>query len=72
MKILRAGLAIILIIYSVPALLSGLDIYHGNEPDLSSEWIIMCVFFVMCIVLVLLNILELFKIKNQITTSTDK
>jgi undecaprenyl pyrophosphate phosphatase UppP len=63
MKTLRISLAVILIIYSVPVLLSGLDVYKGTEPDLSSEWIIVCTFFVLSFVLFIVNLLELKKKK---------
>jgi len=38
-----------------------LDIYKGNEPDLSSEWIIVCIFFVLSLVFFINNLLELIK-----------
>jgi membrane protease YdiL (CAAX protease family) len=57
MKTIRTSLAIILIIYSFPAFLSGLDIYKGTEPDLSSEWIILCIFFVLSLLLFILDLL---------------
>jgi undecaprenyl pyrophosphate phosphatase UppP len=63
MKILRVSLAIILLVYSIPTFLSGLDIYKGQENDLSSEWIIVCLFFVLSFVFILLNFLE--SIKNK-------
>jgi hypothetical protein len=47
MQTIRFSLAVILTIYSIPTLLSGLDIYKGTEPDLSSEWTIVCIFFVL-------------------------
>lgn len=59
MKALRISLAVILTVYSIPAFLSGLDIYKGTEPDLSSEWIIVCLFFALSIVLFIANIIEL-------------
>jgi uncharacterized membrane protein YhaH (DUF805 family) len=61
MKTIRFSLAVILTIYSIPTLLSGLDIYKGTEPDLSSEWIIVCIFFVLSLVLFISNLLELIK-----------
>lgn len=61
MKTLRFILALILTIYSIPTLLSGLDIYHGTEPDLSTEWIIVCIFFVLSLVFFVTNLLELIK-----------
>lgn len=64
MKTLRAGLAIILLIYSVPTVLSGLDILRADEPDLSSEWIIVLIFFILSMVLILINFLEVLKRKQ--------
>ena len=61
MKTIRFSLAVILTIYSIPTLLSGLDIYKGTEPDLSSEWIIVCIFFVLSLVFFITNLLELIK-----------
>ena len=61
MKAIRISLAVILSIYSIPAFLSGLDIYKGTEPDLSSEWIIVCIFFVLSIILFISNLLEFIK-----------
>ena len=68
MKTLRFSLAVILTIYSIPTLLSGLDIYKGTEPDLSTEWIIICIFFVLSLVFFISNFLEL--IKRDKKTST--
>ena len=61
MKTIRFSLAVILTIYSIPTLLSGLDIYKSTEPDLSSEWIIVCIFFVLSLVFFISNLLELIK-----------
>ncbi len=61
MKTLRFILAVILTIYSIPTLLSGLDIYKGTEPDLSSEWIIVCIFFIMSVFFFISNLFELIK-----------
>ena len=61
MKTIRFSLAVILTIYSIPTLLSGLDIYKGTEPDLSSEWIIVCIFFALSLVFFISNLLELIK-----------
>ena len=47
MKTLRTSLTIILLVYSIPVLLSGIDIYKGTEPDLSSEWIIVFIYFLL-------------------------
>jgi uncharacterized membrane protein YhaH (DUF805 family) len=64
LRAIRISLAIILAIYSIPAFLSGLDIYKGTEPDLSSEWIIVCIFFVLSLVLFISNLLEFVKKDN--------
>ena len=61
MRTIRISLGVILTIYSIPTILSGLDIYKGTEPDLSTEWIIVCIYFVLSLVFSILNILELFK-----------
>jgi uncharacterized membrane protein YhaH (DUF805 family) len=68
MKTIRFSLAVILTIYSIPTLLSGLDIYKGTEPDLSSEWIIVSIFFVLSLAFFVTNLLEL--IKRDKLTST--
>jgi undecaprenyl pyrophosphate phosphatase UppP len=65
MKTLRTSLAIILLIYSIPTVLSGLDIYKGTEPDLSPEWIIVCIFFIFSFIFILINLLELVKRKDR-------
>lgn len=57
MKTLRASLSFILLLYSIPTILSGLDIYRGDEPDLSSEWIIIGIYFVLSWLLIMVNIL---------------
>ncbi len=64
MRTLRAALAVILIFYSVPTLLSGFDIYGGQEPDLSSEWIIVGLFFVLSILFILVNLIELIRVRK--------
>lgn len=61
LRTLRITLAIILAIYSIPAILSGLDIFKGTEPDLSTEWIIVCIYFVLVLVLIISNLLELIR-----------
>jgi hypothetical protein len=61
MKTLRVSLTIILIIYSIPTLLSGLDIYKGTEPDLSSEWKIIGIFFVLAVIYSIFNLLEIIR-----------
>jgi undecaprenyl pyrophosphate phosphatase UppP len=68
MKTKRFSLAVILTIYSIPTLLSGLDIYKGTEPDLSSEWIIVSIFFVLSLVFFITNLLELVK-RNKLTST---
>ena len=61
MKALKSIFTIILIFYTIPTLLAGLDIYKGTEPDLSSEWIIVFVFFIMFLGLITINIIEIVK-----------
>ena len=65
MKTTRFTLAVILTIYSIPTLLAGLDIYQGTEPDLSSEWIIVSIFFVLSLVFFISSLLELIKRDRQ-------
>lgn len=48
-------LSSILLFYSIPTFLSGLDIYKGVEPDLNSEWIILIIFYFLSILLFILN-----------------
>ncbi|NQU87531.1 MAG: hypothetical protein HQ541_17395 [Mariniphaga sp.] len=64
MKILRASYAVILLIYSVPAVLSLFDIYQGKEPNLSTEWIVVCVFFILFFGFIIVNFLGLKKEKE--------
>jgi len=64
MKSIRISLAIILLIYSIPTLLSGLDILKGEEPDLSSEWIIVCIYYLLSIIFIIINLLELLSMKK--------
>jgi len=64
MKTLRASLSFILLLYSIPTILSGLDIYRGDEPDLSSEWIIIGIYFVLSWLLILVNILGITGMKK--------
>jgi len=64
MKTLRAGFAAILLVYSIPTLLSGLDILRGTEPDLSAEWIIVSIFFVSSVLFVLVTVLEFLKVRE--------
>ena len=72
MKALRFGMVIVLTFYSFPTILAGLDIYRGTEPDLSTEWIIVSVFFVLNFVFLIINLLELRKEIKQTTQATDK
>ena len=68
MKTIRFVLTIILTIYSIPTFLSGLDIFKGKEPDLSTEWIILCIFFFLSIVLFITSLFEILnKDKKTIT-----
>ncbi len=64
MKILRVSLATVLLVKSIPTLLSGLDIYKGSEPDLSSEWMIVCIFFVKTFIFILATLVELIIVKQ--------
>jgi len=64
MKTLRAGLAVILLVYSIPTLLSALDIFRGTEPDLGSEWIIVSVFFVLSVLFAAVTVVELLRGKE--------
>lgn len=61
MKTFRIILAIILIFYSIPTVLSAYDIYKGTEPNLSSEWIVVGVFIALGTILAVVTLLELFK-----------
>ena len=61
MKTIRFSLALILVIYSVPTFLAGLDIYRGTEPDLSTEWLVICTFFVLSLVCFIANLSEFIK-----------
>jgi membrane protease YdiL (CAAX protease family) len=65
MKTIRISLAVILTFYSIPTFLSGLDIYKGTEPDLSTEWVILCIFFVLSIFLFVSNLLGSIKRENK-------
>lgn len=58
MKALRISLAVMLLFYSLPTFLSGLDIFRGTEEDLASEWIIVTLFFVMCLLMVVICLIE--------------
>ena len=64
MKTLRAGLAAILLVYSIPTLLSGLDIFRGTEPDLGSEWIIVSIFFVLSVLFAAVTVVEFLRGKE--------
>lgn len=65
MKSIRISLAIILFFYSIPAFLSGLDIFRADEPDLSSEWIIAGVFFTLSFIFIVINLLEIVIRRND-------
>jgi hypothetical protein len=67
MKTTRFSLAVVLTIYSIPTLLSGLDIYQGTEPDLSSEWIIVCIFFALSLAFFITSLLEFVR-RNKSTS----
>jgi undecaprenyl pyrophosphate phosphatase UppP len=62
MKAFRIILAIILIFYAIPTVLSAMDIYKGTEPDLSSEWVVVGVFIALGVLLAAITIIE--SIKN--------
>ena len=67
MRIIRISLAIILSVYSIPAILSASDIYKGSEPDLSSEWIVLSIYIILSLAFALVSILELLKEKSAKT-----
>lgn len=54
----RVGLAFFLAVYWVPTLLAGLDILGGTEPDLSSEWIIVAIYFSATLLLTAASLVE--------------
>ena len=62
MKAFRIILAIILVFYAIPTVLSAVDIYRGAEPDLSSEWVVVGVFIALGALLAAITIIE--SIKN--------
>lgn len=64
MKTLRFTLALLLTIYSIPVLLSGLDIIKGTEPDLSSEWMIVTIFFILSLGFFIFNMVEITRKKR--------
>lgn len=61
MKTIRVILTIILLFYFIPTILSGLDILQGNEPDLSTEWTIVCIYLILSFVYCIVNLSELLK-----------
>ncbi len=63
MKALKAIFTVLLAFYTIPTILAGLDIYKGTEPDLSSEWVIVFIFFIMFVVLITINITELIRMR---------
>jgi membrane protease YdiL (CAAX protease family) len=64
MKTLRAVIAVILLVYSIPTLLSALDILRGTEPDLGSEWIIVSIFFVLSVLFAAVTVVEFLRGKE--------
>ena len=64
MKTLRFTIALLLTIYSIPVLLSGLDILKGTEPDLSSEWLIVTFFFILSLGFFIFNMVEITRKKR--------
>lgn len=56
MKTVSSVLTVILLLYSVPAGLSGLDILKGSEPDLSTELVIVSIYFSLSIVYCVVNL----------------
>jgi hypothetical protein len=69
MKTIRSSLTLILLIYSIPTILSGLDIYSCSEPDLSSEWIIVSIYLILSICYCVINLVDLFKRTKPIDAS---
>lgn len=69
MKEIRTGLTIILLIYFVPTTLSVLDILKGSEPDLSTEWIVVCIYLLLSIAYSLVNLFELLRESKKDKTS---
>lgn len=61
MKTVSSVLTVILLLYSVPAGLSGLDILKGSEPDLSTEMIIVSIYFGLSLVYCAVNLEILLK-----------
>lgn len=41
------------------AFLAGTDIYHGTEPDLSTEWAIFSWFYYLSYLYIIINVIEL-------------
>ena len=58
MEIFRKSYSVIVFIYSIPTLLSLIDIYHQREPDLSNEWVIVVIFLFMIYGLLVLNFVQ--------------
>jgi hypothetical protein len=56
----RLILTLILVIGGFLAFCAGLDIWHGCEPDVSSEWAIMYVYFYLCYFYFVLNVVDIF------------
>lgn len=61
MKTLKVIFTVLLAFYTIPTVLATLDIYKGTEPDLTSEWMILFIFFIMFIGLISVNLTEILK-----------
>jgi quinol-cytochrome oxidoreductase complex cytochrome b subunit len=58
MEILKRMYSIVLLAYSVLAVLSLQDIHRNTEPDLSSEWAIVVIFFILIYGFLVLTLLK--------------
>jgi hypothetical protein len=56
-KTTHIALTVLLIPLSILAYLAGVDIYHGNEPTLTTEWNILTLHFWLCFFYILLSVL---------------
>jgi hypothetical protein len=59
-KTIRFVISFILLGFGFFAFLAGTDIYHGTEPDLSSEWFILSSFFYLSYLFVIINVVDFF------------
>jgi|GEM_PF-3394521 len=59
-KKIRFVFSFILLGLGIFAFLAGTDIYHGTEPDLSTEWLIFSSFFYLSLLYILINLAEFF------------